>query len=266
MNETIEAGNVTSTTPTLVIALPFPGFYESSITGGIDHAESCEAQSLVGRDEQEADEGLELDENTYLELLIDNADYKAMHNAIAAEYVDAFGNYVCEMFDVMLSLSFEEVKSPREYNFRTDSLFARIPEETVVNMFEGIDREHLAAVIKERHQHRSGFVSFYSDDAEDWFEKDVKEWDHNELETLLTAFLTGLQPTGRRKLDLQGLATEVADKIDYSTFLDNHVDWKKFEAMVEDKRDEKRKELDPGFIPRPKPCKHTPDLFGDKNA
>ena len=41
--------------------------------------------------------------------------------------------------------------------------------------------------IKERFSSRDGFMSFYSSDLGDW-PKELKDWDHNQLSTLLEVY------------------------------------------------------------------------------
>ncbi len=52
-----------------------------------------------------------------------------------------------------------------------------------------LNSETLVKLIRERFTSRDGFCSFYSNDIDEWKEKEVTEWDEIELGTLLDAWL-----------------------------------------------------------------------------
>lgn len=69
------------------------------------------------------------------------------------------------------------VDSPKEYNFRTDRIYAtfEVPDyDALVKRLNELGslpeyRTELAAIIKKYHTSCSGFISFMSNDIEDWF-------------------------------------------------------------------------------------------------
>src|SRR5690606_26269592 len=87
-------------------------------------------------------------------------------------------------------LEFESLDSPREYNFCTDRIFCYIPLESAKRLFvisaKG-NHKRLKEVIRERFTSRDGFISFYSNNLEEWLDKPLDQWDHNEIGTLLIA-------------------------------------------------------------------------------
>lgn len=93
-----------------------------------------------------------------------------------AEFAHALGTQ-CE---------WEEMVSPREYNFGTDRLFAKFPESFMRECFADADiRAMLDTVSRDMFTSRSGFISSYSNDVASW--GDMTEWDHNQFGALLKA-------------------------------------------------------------------------------
>lgn len=252
------------------INLPFPGFYESRLSGGLDLAEEEQAEWLEEKDSSPyevetfvADEELRMKAFDFADILFDVTDYHAAHIAIAKSYVDAFEHLFTEEFEFPLGLQFEEMVSPREYNFTTDRVFALISEDMVQKLFNVSEDENhvrLAAMIAERFTSRSGFHSFYSNRLSQWLDKPLEDWDCNEIGTLLLALLP------------EDFETKVVDSMeeDYELFgyaFREAVDWAKFDQKVEERRQELLGEalvLDQGYVPPPRPCLHTADLFKEQ--
>lgn len=159
------------------IQIPFEGLYESVIDSHVDDYilnlfdfEGCGDTDLIP-------------ENFYM-----NFTYtKDMVNAIGGKYTSLFQEYLKEEFKIEIELKFKEVVSPREYNFTTDRLFCEISDSDIAKLAAITSEQRLKEVISIRHTSRDGFSSFYSNDFEEWQEKGFKEFDHNELQTLLIA-------------------------------------------------------------------------------
>lgn len=100
-----------------------------------------------------------------------------------------YGREYCERFATALGLTvceFEEMKSPREYNFATDRLFAKFDQVELMALMGRDDvRIALDVVAADMFTSRSGFISFYSADVSTW--GDIAAWDHNQLSALLKA-------------------------------------------------------------------------------
>lgn len=187
MSTTIK--NETQTVPMLETVIPFPGFYESIISVEIDRALEHEAENLADQEDLSFKEGTSPED--VCEALGDAINYQALREAIASDYVDAFAEFLDELDLTGAALTFKSLKSPREYNFSTDTITAEISVAAVETMFKALKVDgfkDLKRVIIDRHSSRSGFVSFYSNDLNDWLASPVIEWDINQLETLIIAF------------------------------------------------------------------------------
>ena len=229
----------------MIIKLPFSGFYESKWSEMIDHMERMELEYFEEREKQNGvpeEVRLVPDEDNVWEAYFNNTDYSAAYWAIAKGFVDAFNEKVKEEIDFDLGLSFETMKSPREYNFETDRIFAYIPRVSVAWLAKRARRDGMdefAKMIRLRHSSRDGFILFYSNDFSEWKAKRLSDYDHNELETLLLAVLE------IAAFDLDAIEWSI-----YENWLDsgysewsNAVDWEKVEADLQEMRNEKREAL-----------------------
>lgn len=88
-----------------------------------------------------------------------------------------------------IDLEFQELISPREYNFTTDKIICWIKPKDVKKLATALNSPTLEKLVKERFTSRDGFISFYSRYVDEWKEKPVKEWDAVELGTLLDAWI-----------------------------------------------------------------------------
>ena len=125
------------------------------------------------------------DEQEYYQNLADifysNVNYRQVFEEYAKSYVD-----ILRDLTGLKSLTFEELSSPREYNFSTDRIFVSISRNDVAKMLFNV-RQELKTQIQESFTSRSGFISFYSNQLSDWSK--IDEWDHNQIGTILTAYL-----------------------------------------------------------------------------
>jgi hypothetical protein len=261
----------------LIVNIPFPGFYESLLSGELDSIEEREAENMAEQETsaeyypdtyQPAE--LRLDESAYASMIFDCMNYSAAHATLARDYADTFNDVASDEVGFPLGLRFESMTSPRYYNFETDRLFCYVPEETVSRLFEmsaAEKHERLAAAIKERFTSRSGFISGYDNDLAEWLEKPVLEWDHNELGTLLRALLPDEESRGE-SIEWKCYYAMADSECFYNAFNDA-MDWRKFGAAVQEAREEKQAELsesDPDYVAPPPRCPNTLDLFGGRNG
>lgn len=270
----------------LLTTIPFSGFYESLWSGELDREEESFAENFEG-DRQAEDcipAELRLTAEEVGSILFDVTDYRAAHESIAEDYAATFDAWagdklgmtrkakrtrhiwhgdgfttVRETYDAdSIGLKFESLQSPREYNFTTDRIFCHVPLKTVRAMFKASaaeDHKRLCARIAERFTSYDGFHSFYRTELNAWLSKPVRDWDHNEVATLLEA-MTGLPDT------IEDMFYGMGDEFAYRA-LDKAVDWKRFDERVAELREEKAEELraeDPEYVP-PYRCTETPDLF-----
>lgn len=155
---------------TLKTIIPFSGFYESLHDSELDRA----LEMAFSDDSGTPNAGL-------LSHAWDVVNWRTVHEAYAKNYCESFARE----FQIS-SLTFEELNSPREYNFTTDRIFALIHLEDVRAILAKVDPEKLTEKVRECFTSRDGFSSFYSANLEEW--GDVATWDHNQIDTLLQTF------------------------------------------------------------------------------
>jgi hypothetical protein len=158
------------------ISIPFSGFYESIHNDNInnalyndvftDHASGC----------------INNDRLSYL--AEDSIDWHLLYVDYAKEYVSQFNH------EYGLNLIFDELSSPKEYNFTTDRIFCEITPIEIHKLYENTSAEYLTKNAKAMFTSYDGFSSFYSNDWLTWG-ADVLTWDCNQLECLLRAWLEG---------------------------------------------------------------------------
>lgn len=248
----------------LSICIPFSGFYESLYSSAIDQEEEqfCENDA----DYRQAEEGIppesRLTASEFAEELLYCVDYRAVHLAVAKTYTNAFNNVASEAIGVPLGLVFEEMTSPREYNFETDRIFCGIAPATAAALFAQSAADGHAALeaqIKRRFTSCSGFISDYRNGLDIWLDKPLAEWDHNELGTLLLACLD-LAAVDDLAMDVYYAATD-CDSFYHEW--ESGVDWPKFEARVAEIRADREAEArdDPAYIAPAYRCPMTLDMF-----
>jgi len=164
----------------LLTTIPFSGFYES------DHA-------MMVDDEIEQYFQTE-DGHSYVpdEFWVSAFDHSAVYADYAVRYAIEFIALLDENEIPIKGMVYESMKSPKEYNFTTDSLFCLVPEATIRSWYKISKAEKhatLAKVIKEKFTSRDGFFSFYKNDINEWIIKPLEKWDHNEIGTLLVAVM-----------------------------------------------------------------------------
>ena len=143
----------------LKVQIPFAGFYET-------HHDELITEAI----EQGFNYNYETDEEQEVpDIWGADIDYTAIHIEYCKRFVEEFA----DAYD--LTLEFDDMTSPREYNFSTDRLFV-IAEKSQIDKIRKEVYEHSgwAEYVKENFTDRDGFWSFVSSDwqDEDW-QKDV---------------------------------------------------------------------------------------------
>lgn len=257
------------------VALPnFPGFYESDLSQAIDREEEqfieyrCEENGETGPDyETNWPDQLSL-ANQLGEMIWRNTDHRKAKLSLARQWAAAFDYHAGEVLGLTtpdtrqrwtgegmvsepyarpsIGLVFEEMTSPREYNFTTDRLFAHIPLKVLRDLFKrsAADRHKtLAKAIEDRHSSYSGFVSFYSNDLREWLKKPLRDWDENELGTLLYASLKLAGAVMESREYYSGFFADVRETTieneGASSAWESSVDWPAFDASRASARREK---------------------------
>lgn len=142
----------------------FSGFYESIHDGVFDDEETRIIEDYPGHD-------------------WDDFRFKYDRIGYCKNYVSAISS------EIGLKLEFMELTSPREYNFSTDQISVYIDGKTLKKISSVLNSDTLKNLIKRRFTSRDGFISWYSNDIEEWKERKVQDWNCVELGTLLDAWL-----------------------------------------------------------------------------
>ena len=169
--------------------VPFAGFCESSHDQAIDFAEE---QMFID------DSGEILNENLY-EMFYSNVNYGYVRNKYAKAYVKALAQVIG------IPLDYEEMQSPREYNFTTDRLFAKLDRSSLAAMLRVVRGKRLDDKINAWFTSRSGFVSHYPNKLSLW--PRISDWDHNQVGCVLACYIDNLRAC-RQIEDECGIAAE----------------------------------------------------------
>ena len=145
-----------------LMRLPFPGFYESIINDAMHTA-------MLDWASERAQEDVDEDEDIVYGDLYGTLNWKIFNTEVAKAYVDAVNSVFSFNFE------FVEVKSPREYNFETDSLMVNISGDDLLFLAQHVNWEDLADEVYNELKPRSGFMPFYSNNLDDWPAL-VKDW------------------------------------------------------------------------------------------
>ena len=211
----------------MLTTLPFSGFYCSKWDGELDNVEN----NFI---ENEAENDDTLDESEVSVLVDKCRQYETQIEYVAREYVDYFNEKFKEEFGIDLKLRFESLKSPAEYNFSTDIIYAYIDEEVVRRLLDDLEESKLADMIRERFTSREGFISFYPNRIDRWKTKPLEEWDFNEVGTILAAYVDQVD-------DFEwDVYYTMCGRSVFDMALDKGTDWDKYRELC----DERRKEIE----------------------
>lgn len=241
---------------------------------------------FVGLTNDDIDAGL-ADHNTSLsEMLSDVSDYSEMHRQIAQDYADAFAAWLADSLEIQplvkqhrssevspgfswkiyepgMLFEFEEMTSPKFYNFETDRLFGKFSETVLTTLYQRLHAEPyalgdvltpLARTFQNLFTSRDGFASFYGNEVP---EKPLAEWDHNELYALLVAWT-------EQQLDGRDINMELYEDIyeDVYAAFSNAVDWDALARKSEELADDIKAEMDPDYVRQlpPPRCRRTIEM------
>jgi len=238
---------------TVNLTIPFCGFDESVADSNIDPARDYDIENY---NEEWIPADIRGDESArYIaDLLYDNYDYKTAQRLYVIKYVEALQ----DALNSKVSLQFEAMVSPKEYNFTTDRIFCDMPLSDMKKIMKDHKKDKfrtLKATIEANHTSRDGFVSFYRPELSLWTERPLDQLDHNELGTVFEAWLTLQDIDDNRLFEINAYMD------DCYNIVDNCRDWKTIESKVADYIEEKRAELGPDYVPPIPRCTKTMDLF-----
>lgn len=225
-----------------VINIPFPGFYESSLSGIVDH----ECESFAEYENEKQDSEYHKEDNFPPALQVDVSqfawecvDYSAAYLEIARDYVESLDDWLTEAArDIdpdapVPGLTFCGMDSPREYNFSTDQVDCYVNESFVEWLFQQSKKAghgELIKTLERRHKSRDGFISFYSHRLADWLAKPVSEWDYHELRSLLESVFPALNDPDS--------AWEIEQSLHENgwQYFESNMDWQKYDSKLADAR------------------------------
>lgn len=157
----------------MIISIPFGGFYDSI------HSDNVERELYNGA---LTDHATGCTNNDRLSALAyDSINWRDLYIDYAKEYVKAFNN----KFD--LNLVFDELSSPKEYNFTTDRIFCEISLQQAQKLWDETDGLILKNYAQDMFTSCGGFISFYEPDFYLW--GPLHTWDCNQLNCLIYAWL-----------------------------------------------------------------------------
>lgn len=159
-------------TPALFLTtIPFSGFYNSIHSEAIDYA----GESLC-----EDPDGYPY--ANIAEMLVDHVDW----SQVFCNYSETYVAWFSKKYELQDPLIFDELRSPKYYNFETDRIFCYISRQDLARMLCSVRGERLNRAIKERFTSCSGCISSYPNNIKDW--PPIRDWDHNHVGTVLAAF------------------------------------------------------------------------------
>lgn len=156
--------------------VPFAGFYYSQHCNVVDSTESRMFHDPNGNPYQ-----------NLADIFYEHVSYRTVYREYAKMYVDCLR----EMTDLG-SIKFEEMTSPREYNFQTDRIFVSLSRNDLAKMLRSVRGRSLNDEVAKRFTSRDGFFSFYPNKVRNW--PRISEWDHNHVGAVLSAYLKGKFP------------------------------------------------------------------------
>lgn len=180
------------------INIPFEGYYNSNydaiiddvieldetdvaIKHGYDYQVHGDVETFIKENNINVDSELHEDDR--------DIDFCAMKEDLNKIYIDEFLETFNEYTGLKIELKYKTMESPKEYNFETDRIFCEISEQHIKELYEHATGNPLSfnEAITERFTSCSGFISSYSNVMQEWLQKSVADYDHNELATLLIA-------------------------------------------------------------------------------
>lgn len=109
-----------------------------------------------------------------------NWDYADYHKRVSKEFVNKVEREL-KYYLPTIKLEFQELSSPKEYNFYNDSIWVkcRVSLNKLLKLIED-KKVQAESYFAHKYTSCSGFISFHSNDVEDWLNKEyiLKEPEH----------------------------------------------------------------------------------------
>lgn len=167
----------------LATKIPFAGFYNSSHDAVFDSWLEQTQTHLADEYKATNDQIGKL-----ADLYFDKLNWKAIHIAYAKKYLEAFEDMLATEGSKHIPIEWDNMESPREYNFATDCIYGKIELTDLHYMLNAIPSDIWKAYVKSECTSYDGFISFYSPDYEDWNE-DLTTWGEARLGMILECYL-----------------------------------------------------------------------------
>ena len=153
--------------------------------------------------------------------------YDEYREAISKACCDAIEN---ELKPLGIKVVYQNLYSPKEYNFSTDSIncLYKLSKDSakLLNEYLLANYEAFETFIKDRCTSRSGFISFYSNDAKDWLTTYTKEKLNHTFGTMLEFYFENEGFTSEDlyyKVDSVSLDGEIKEGVKEANELINNV-------------------------------------------
>lgn len=188
----------------ILATIPFSGFYESMHSQMLDDELEQMTQDDHGNQWQRTGEDGEPEYPGAK--LWQHVQWPLAFAAYAKLYTEQFDSYFSQETGIKLRLEFDELSSPREYNFTTDRIFVGLPKRAVRDLWRKVDKRKLDELIRAKFTSYDGFNSFYPNSLASWGEtwRDVTTWDHNQIGTLIECVcLSDRNDDGQRWSELE---------------------------------------------------------------
>ena len=180
--------------------VPFEGFYNSSHDALFDSYLEQECEYMEG------ERGCTPEQvEKFQELFYSDIDWCKVHTEYARDYCkeveallfEAHRQYYIDSHGVRQlregwtpALEFEALQSPKEYNFSTDCIYAKVTLNDLRVMYRTIPPETWREFVKSQCTSYDGFISFYKSDFDQWPDKDdMTLWGEARLGMVLEAYI-----------------------------------------------------------------------------
>ena len=148
----------------------FPGFYES-----IYSFDLIDVEWDLFNDPSKVDPKFV---DWLTSLVYNNVDYETYQNDISKEFISVWFEHNKEALPFLKSVEYQQLVSPKEYNFSTDSINIKVNLDlkALVKAFK--DSDKAVDYIKQKYTSYDGFISSYSNDLNEWLATLNEDLDH----------------------------------------------------------------------------------------
>lgn len=151
----------------------------------------------------------EYDDIEDLQLLDDwgfSLDYR---DNIAKLYAETYIEHINDIFGIDLKLVGQWVRSPKYYNFTTDEIYCKVEIDDLDKLVNHLRelcndpryKEDIIETIKQNHASCDGFISYMSNDFEDWMDCIADPDDDRYISCLIGYLVNAIAPGSLRELN-----------------------------------------------------------------